>query len=71
MSELGDIMRNDMIVKFAQMHGALLIIRGFECESFTSGLGSCFRNDRTPEAYYGAERCCHACIAWKALGGIP
>ncbi len=69
MSDLGDIMRRDMIVKFGEMHSALLLIRGFECETFTTGLGSCFQNDRSPEAYFGADRCCTACVAWKALGG--
>jgi len=45
----------------------LQLIRGQHCESFTSGLGSCFRNGRTPDAEFGADRCCKACIADAAL----
>ena len=41
-----------------------------QCEHFTSGIGSCFRNGRTPEAFYGAERCCNSCIAHLALHPI-
>jgi hypothetical protein len=38
-----------------------------ECESFTSGIGSCFRAGRTPDAKYGADKCCASCIAHDAL----
>ena len=49
----------------------LELIRGDHCESFTTGLGSCFRNGRTPDAIYGADRCCLPCIADSTLRCIP
>lgn len=42
----------------------------FECENFTSGIGSCFRDGRTVDAEDGADRCCHSCIAHDALERI-
>lgn len=41
-----------------------------ECENFTSGIGSCFRNGRTVDAQYTADRCCNSCIAHDALERI-
>lgn len=41
-----------------------------ECENFTSGVGSCFRNGRTVNATFGADRCCNSCIAHDAFGRI-
>jgi len=41
------------------------------CEHSTSGIGSCFRNHRTADARYGADRACTACIAWQVLRGLP
>ena len=37
------------------------------CESFTTGLGACFRAARKPNGYYGEETCCAPCIAHQAL----
>lgn len=42
----------------------------FECENFTSGIGSCFRDGRTVDAANGADRCCDSCIAHDALDRI-
>ena len=39
----------------------------YACESFTSGIGACFRDGRTPTAEYLADRCCPSCIADRAL----
>lgn len=50
---------------------SILRSSGYECESYTTGIGSCFTNGRTPEAQYGADRCCHSCIAAKGLGVSP
>lgn len=41
------------------------------CEHSTSGIGSCFRNHRTADAHYAADRACTACIAWQVLRGLP
>jgi hypothetical protein len=41
------------------------------CEHSTTGIGSCFRNHRTADAHYGADRACTACIAWQVLRGLP
>lgn len=41
-----------------------------ECESFTSGIGSCFRSGRLLRAKYGAEQACASCIAYDALDKI-
>lgn len=41
-----------------------------ECESFTSGIGSCFRNGRTRDALDTADRCCNSYIAHDALSRI-
>lgn len=38
-----------------------------QCENYTSGIGSCFRNYRTPDATYGADRCCWPCLAHSVL----
>jgi hypothetical protein len=40
------------------------------CETFTTGIGSCFRNGRTVDAEYTAYRCCASCIAHDALDRI-
>ena len=42
----------------------------FECENFTSGIGSCFRDDRTVDAKDMADRCCNSCVAHDALKRI-
>jgi hypothetical protein len=47
--------------------GALVVIRGRCCEHSTAGLGSCQRNGRRRDAYYGALRCCAPCIADAAI----
>lgn len=41
-----------------------------KCEAFTSGIGSCFRVGRTPDARYGADKCCDSCIANDAFERI-
>lgn len=41
-----------------------------KCESFTTGIGSCFRAGRTIDAEYSADRCCDSCIAHDALDRI-
>lgn len=38
-----------------------------ECEHFTSGIGTCFKEGRIPTAHFGADRCCPSCIAAAAL----
>lgn len=40
---------------------------GNACENYTSGIGSCFRNGRTPDAKYGEDRCCWSCLANMTL----
>lgn len=49
---------------------ALRIIAARDCENYTTGLGSCYENGRTPDAKFGAERCCTACIADSGLKGL-
>jgi len=39
------------------------------CERLTTGIGSCFVSGYSPDAEYGADRCCDACIAHHALSG--
>ena len=47
---------------------ALMLIAGDHCHTFTTGLGSCFKDKtRTVAAYLGADAVCDACIAWAAL----
>jgi hypothetical protein len=48
----------------------LMCARG-KCENCaTAGsIGDCFRSGRTPDAKYGAERVCVACLADFALHG--
>jgi hypothetical protein len=46
---------------------ALRTLRQDGCENYTSGIGSCFRNHRTPDAEFGADRCCTSCVADAAL----
>ena len=48
---------------------ALVLIAGNHCHTFTTGLGSCFKDGtgRTVAAQYGADAVCDACIAWAAL----
>lgn len=48
----------------------LAFLRGATCTNFTTGLGSCFRNGRSPDAQYGAVECCVPCIADAALARI-
>ena len=38
-------------------------------ENYTTGIGSCYRNNRSAEAMYGADHVCDACIAYRALFG--
>lgn len=49
------------------MEKALRTIASWDCENFTSGIGSCYENDRTPDAEFTADRCCAPCIADKGL----
>jgi hypothetical protein len=37
------------------------------CQSYTTGLGSCFRNGRSLDAKWGADKVCDCCIAAAAL----
>lgn len=37
------------------------------CESFTTGIGSCYKNGRAADAKYGEDQACDACIAYRAL----
>jgi hypothetical protein len=60
----------------ADLNGAIQTLRhimGDECESFTSGLGSCYEEGRSPGAKYTADRCCVNCIAHRYLtcGEVP
>lgn len=58
---------SDPSAELMRLRKALRLIRGEACERSTAGLGSCFGNGYTPNAEYGADRCCHACIADAAL----
>jgi hypothetical protein len=40
---------------------------GPECQSYTTGVGSCWAN-RQPDAEYAADRWCDGCIAAWGLG---
>lgn len=40
------------------------------CESFTTGIGECFKQERTVDAEYTADRVCDSCIAHDALDRI-
>lgn len=60
--------RNDsMLIALRQIIAA----SGGQCERLTTGIGSCFTSGNpwpwTPDAKYGADRCCNACIAHRAL----
>lgn len=60
--------------KVARMERALQLIcktstGEFYCESFTSGVGSCYCNGRLADAEYTADRWCDACIAYFGLYG--
>lgn len=37
------------------------------CETFTTGIGSCFRNSKTPHAEYSADACCYPCVVDHVL----
>lgn len=52
-----------------RLQQALHLIMGTGCENSTSGLGSCFKEGRTPGHIYGAFSVCNSCIAYEALGG--
>lgn len=50
------------------MRDALERIAGNGCEhNTTPGWGHCYIEGRTPDAEFGADRCCDACIAHAAL----
>ena len=49
--------------------GYILTASGGECENYTSSIGSCLRNGRTPDAKYGEDRCCWSCLANISLMG--
>ena len=53
-----------------RLRAALQMIDTGDCENYTSGHLACFKNRRTPEAIYGADRCCNSCIARRALNGV-
>lgn len=60
-------------IKLTQMEGALKLILkagNNECQSFTSGLGSCYKDSRKEEAEYGADQVCDCCIADKFLTNL-
>lgn len=67
--------KNQSQVEFSKsaetvLKGALETIiasHGGGCQSFTGGIGSCFRFGRTPIAQDGADRVCDSCIADAAL----
>jgi len=40
------------------------------CRTYTSGMGSCWRNGRSPTAEYEADQCCAGCLAAYGLGLI-
>lgn len=47
---------------------ALFLLRGSgRCEHTIAPVGACFKEGRTPNAEYLAERCCVHCVADKAL----
>lgn len=47
----------------------MLILRktSGSCETFTTGIGSCYKNGRFADAKYGADMACDSCIAHRAL----
>ncbi len=47
---------------------ALTLIAGEQCSTFTSG--DCAGDGRTPDAEYGADRWCDACIARAGLAAL-
>lgn len=52
------------------MRGALehlVAANDWECQNYTSGIGSCYREGRTLEAQYGADRACMACFCHVSL----
>lgn len=50
---------------------ACAVIASRDCESFTTGLGSCFTNGRDPLATQGVDLACAPCVAWMALRHRP
>jgi hypothetical protein len=47
---------------------AMFLLRGTgRCEHTIAPVGACFLEGRTPDAEYGADKCCTHCIADKAL----
>lgn len=45
----------------------ILEASGGECQSFTTGIGSCYTNGKVERAEYGADQVCDACITQAAL----
>lgn len=37
------------------------------CETYTTGLGSCWRNGRLPFATFSADAVCAPCLAWAVV----
>jgi pyruvate kinase len=64
------IMAHRAAERLEAMHTAWLHVlnaSGNQCENDTSGIGACFRNGRTPDAKYGADRCCWSCLAHSLM----
>jgi hypothetical protein len=68
-------MNNTILAKVGRMERALqFMCKSNKCEncSTPNSIGECFRDGRTEEAEFLADRACHACVAYLALhGGFP
>jgi|SRR5882724_3545924 len=68
-------MSDTILAKVGRMERALqFMCKSNKCENcYTpNSIGECFRDGRTEEAEFLADRACHACVAYFALhGSIP
>jgi hypothetical protein len=56
------------VSRYTPLIEAMFLLRGSgRCEHFTHPVGACFAEGRTPDAEYGADKCCTACVADRAL----
>ena len=68
-------MNDTILAKVGRMERALMLMcKSGKCENcYTPGsIGECFRDGRTEDAEFLADRACHACVAYYALhGSVP
>jgi len=57
------------VIQSDRMEWALRLICVDACENYASGIGSCSRNGRKPDAEYTSARWCNSCTAWFGLYG--